>query len=59
MLSTINSILLLIQSKLLDYINQIFDLIKWNILKPEIDEIIYINHDQINSALPMRMRKVW
>lgn len=57
MLSNINSILLLIQSKLLDFINQIFDLIKWSILKPEIDEIIHINHDQINLALPMRMRK--
>lgn len=51
------SLLLLFQSMCLDYINQLFDCIKWPKLKPQIDEIIYVNYDHISSALPLPMRK--
>lgn len=48
---------LLIHSKTLDLINQLFDVLKWRQLKPEIDEIIYIDFNDINYALPLEMRK--
>ena len=53
----INTILTIFRYKLLEYINFTFDFINWPTLKPEIDELIYVDPLKITKAVSQRFSK--
>tara|TARA_B100000925_G_scaffold240390_1_gene189530 strand:+ start:460 stop:1248 length:789 start_codon:yes stop_codon:yes gene_type:complete len=53
----ITSILVITRIKTLDYLNFFFDYYNWSVLKPQIDEIIYVDPSHINLAVTPRLGK--